>query len=143
AVFLHYVVLQSQARLAAFAKPGSHRQLIVITRAALVAAQRLNHRQRIAAFLKLGVRDTGLAHRFGTADLEEDDVVAVIDHAHLVGLGVAYSDRDVGRHVSGQWPVVSVAACAVRETKNPQPDPDFPTAPFSTWRYGFARDLDA
>src|SRR6185503_17737672 len=42
----------------------------------------------------------GRAQPVGPADLEPDEIVGVVDHAHLVGFGIA--NTDVGRALGGR-----------------------------------------
>ena len=64
----------------------------------LIRALRLDDRQRDTR--RLPSRDSSspsCAQQIGPADLEPDEVVGVVDHAHLVGFGVAHAHARDGR----------------------------------------------
>ena len=61
---------------------------------------RFNHRERDILALELGVRSAQSANELSSPDLAPDQIVRVIHHLHLIGLGVPYPELDgVGSHM--------------------------------------------
>ncbi|PYP57688.1 MAG: hypothetical protein DMD44_09630 [Gemmatimonadetes bacterium] len=75
------------------ADPAAHPDQIVVARRRAEADIDLGHREVHALLLQLFVGDPGLAHQLGAGAIEPDQVVGVVDHAHLIGLGVVDAER--------------------------------------------------
>ena len=95
------------------AEPHAHRrqqlarrpdlELVVVPRRLAVVAVRFDHRQREAVGFHLAIAPAGVAQQIGAADLEPDEVVRVVDDAHLVGFGVAHAHpRDGSGRLNGR-----------------------------------------
>ena len=78
-----------------------HLDLIVVARRLAVLAVRLDDRQREPVGFHLAIGPARVAEQVGAADLEPDEVVRVVDDAHLVGFGVAHAHPD-GREMDGR-----------------------------------------
>ncbi len=71
---------------------------------------RLNHREGDVLALELGVRSAQGTNELGPPDLAPDQIVRVIHHLHLIGLGIPYPKLDgvcrttigFGSHVRGK-----------------------------------------
>jgi len=73
--------------------------LVVIAGRGAIAAGDFDHRENAAVLLfQLAVREAEGAEQFDAADFEPDEVVGIVDDAHLVGLCVADSDFGGYRH---------------------------------------------
>src|SRR5207244_2566249 len=70
--------------------------LLVVLRRRLIGASRLDHRQRESVGLHLPIVPARFAQQIRSPHLEPDEVVRVVDHPHLVGLGVTYADPGDG-----------------------------------------------
>src|SRR5436190_3291350 len=89
---------------------GPNFEFVVIQRRTAVGAGRFNDGQRQAVAFHLTVAPATLAQEIGPSDLEPDQIVRVINDAHLVGFGIAHPDsRDRN-------------ACAQREAVWTAPD---------------------
>src|SRR5204863_299400 len=75
------------------AHPAAHPHQIVVARRGAEANVDLGHREVHALLLQLFVGDAGLAHQLGAGAVEPDQVVGVVDHAHLIGLRVVDAER--------------------------------------------------
>src|SRR5262245_46522675 len=76
---------------------GQHRldvHLLVEADGRAITRACLHHRHVEVLLLERRVRHAELAQQLRAADLEPDEVVAVMDHAHAVRLGVARTDTD-------------------------------------------------
>ena len=85
-------VIKLHAHRRQLPRPRADLHLIVVARALPVFAVRFDHRQLDAVVFHLAVGPAGLAQPVGAANLEPDQIVRVVDHAHLVGFGVAHAD---------------------------------------------------
>src|SRR5882672_4946612 len=73
----------------------AHQDFVIIEHGGLVAATRVNNGDEAIVFaLHFLVGEAELAQQFDAANLEPDEMIRVIDDAHLVSLGVA--DADAG-----------------------------------------------
>src|SRR5690349_13212869 len=69
----------------------AHDNLVVISGRRLVAATSVDHRNEAVVLpLHVTVGKTQLAHIFHAPDLKPDEVIGMIDHPHLIGLGIAH-----------------------------------------------------
>src|SRR4029077_14133691 len=68
--------------------PATHVDQVVVPRRAPVAHAHVGHGEIDTLLLELLVRETRLAHQLRSGAIEPDQVVGVINHAHLVGFGV-------------------------------------------------------
>src|ERR1700732_2292104 len=86
-------------RLASVFQMGLHDNFIVIAGWSFVAAARVDHRnkQTVAAF-HIAIRKSKLPHQFHTPDFKPDEVVGMIDHSHLIGLGIAHPYSRLADH---------------------------------------------
>ena len=78
-------------------------QLVVVPRRPAILAVRLDHRQRHARVFHLAIAPAERPQQVGARHLEPDEVVRVVDDAHLVGFGVA--------DAHGRGPRTAVAHC--------------------------------
>src|SRR5208283_5982193 len=69
-------------------RPDDH-QIVVAGRRLVAAAYFYHGEVHTATLLHLAISESELAHHLHPADFEPDDEVRVLDHSHLVGLGVA------------------------------------------------------
>src|ERR1700730_16573466 len=98
AVVAQNFVSKTDAAAAGFAHTRPDPQQVVVSRRAEIAAARFgNHDITIVLPLHLLVGDTSLAHVLDAPDLEKCEVVAVVDHAHLVGLFIAHAHECFGK----------------------------------------------
>ena len=58
----------------------------------MILTLRLDHRQAHALGLELSISQPGLAQQIGPSHLEPDEIVRVVDHAHLIRFGVTHTD---------------------------------------------------
>src|SRR5579863_7894409 len=71
-------------------RPRLDQDLVVVAGGRFVAAGYVDHRQNASVIgLETAVREADGAQQFHTAQLKPDQVVGVVDDAHLIGLGVA------------------------------------------------------
>src|SRR5256886_2014940 len=75
------------------ADPAADPQQVVVACRRPEAHVDLGHREVDALLLQLLVGDPGLAHQLGAGAVEPDQVVGVVHHAHLIGLGVIDAQR--------------------------------------------------
>ena len=72
--------------------------LVVVSCGGAITALRLNHRQMtVICQLHFLVIEAELTQKLNPANFEPDEIVRVIDNAHLVGLSVANANRAAGR----------------------------------------------
>jgi hypothetical protein len=72
---------------------GADEDLVVVAGGGLVADGGVDDGDAaVGLLLHLFVVQAKLAQKVDTADLEPDQVVGVVDHAHLVGFGVAHAE---------------------------------------------------
>src|SRR5579872_6629290 len=87
----HQLIFKLNERLTNVLHMSAHDDLIVIACRSLVAATRVDHGDAAAVvLLHVAVRKTELPQQFYPPDFEPDKVIRMIDHTHLVGLGVAH-----------------------------------------------------
>src|SRR5262249_19324726 len=80
----------------------SHENLVIVASGAAVATFDVRHEDPEAGILHRTVRKTGNAAKLGAADLEPDEVIAVVHDAHGIGLRIADSQGQVdGSHGIG------------------------------------------
>src|SRR5262245_2364447 len=72
---------------------GPDLQLVVVPRGTRVFAMCFDHRQRNTSLFHLAITPAERPQQIRARDLEPHEVVRVVDHAHLVGLGVADAHR--------------------------------------------------
>src|ERR1039458_8682665 len=114
----HFVGEQHHARVGLF-HPRADDDFLVEPRRRGVAAARLGYRQENAILqLHLLVLEAARFAVLHAADLHPHQVIGVVNHAHLVGFGIAHADaRFVRRHCEqlyaqarprvGRWQMVS------------------------------------
>src|SRR6266478_6188801 len=69
----------------------AHDDLVVISRRRLVAAACVHHgNEAFVIPLHVAVSKSQLTHQFHASDFKPDEVIGMIDHSHLIGLGVAH-----------------------------------------------------
>ncbi len=93
---LHFVD-EAQAAALVFLEPADHLHGVAVFGAASEAAFRPGDHQEVALFFDVGVVEAGVQTEPGARHLEPDHVDRVVNHSHLVGLGVAHLDVDDGR----------------------------------------------
>src|SRR3982074_630112 len=78
---------------------SAHDDFIVITRRSLVAAARIDDGDAAAIFcLHVTIRKTELPQQFHPADFKPNEVIGMIDDAHLVGFRVAHPNTSLSDH---------------------------------------------
>src|SRR4029079_5831762 len=92
----HHLVGELDANRRQHRAPGSHFDVVVVLRRFAIRAVRFDPRQREAVDFHLAIVPARFAQQVGTPDFEPDEVVGVIDDAHLVGFGVAHADSRRG-----------------------------------------------
>src|SRR5256884_1466999 len=70
------------------AHPATHLHQVVVPGGDPVAHADFGDGEVEALLLELLVRQPGLAHQLGPGPVEPDQIVGVVDHAHLVGFGI-------------------------------------------------------
>ena len=91
-------------------------ELIVVATGVHVLARRFDDGQEDACRLQVAIRAAQRAQQIGPANLEPDEVVGVVDHPHLVGLGVSHAHvRARCRRGAGQCRLGHRAACDHRD----------------------------
>src|SRR4029079_5748674 len=75
-------------------RSGADLELIIITGGAAVLGGRLHHRKRDTVRFHRAVGPAGGAEPVASADLEPDQIVGVVDNAHLIRFCIA--DADAG-----------------------------------------------
>jgi hypothetical protein len=75
--------------------------IVVISRSFVAAITFSDDQKSVFIFFHVAVGKSARATEFGAANLEPDQIVRVIDHAHLVGFSVAYPQH-------GLLPLVNV-----------------------------------
>ncbi len=96
-------VLEGHAAAADALDPAGGTNGVAVAGRRAVGEMNAGHQQEQPALLDLGVVKAGLEAEAGARQLAPDDVVGVMDHAHLVGFEVAHLDFDVD--VVGRQPV--------------------------------------
>jgi hypothetical protein len=73
--------------------------LVVVARGGLVAQLHVDDGDvAVVLLLHVAIAEAERAQQLDAADLEPDDEVRVVDHAHLVGLGVAHAELCLADH---------------------------------------------
>src|ERR1700677_1026749 len=85
-----YFVSEPNHRSTRCQQRGLHRQLIVIPRRRAIPYMHIHNRDAATLALHLLVVEPHAANQLHSADLEPDEVVRVIHHAHLIGLSVSH-----------------------------------------------------
>ena len=93
--------------------------LVVVARRLAVLAVRLDDRQREPRLLHLAIAPAERAQQVGARHLEPDEVVRVVDDAHLVGFGVAHAHCDDDR----RGPARASSLTAARRLRPSAPPP--------------------
>src|SRR5439155_11315155 len=89
-----------------------HLDLVVVPRRRAVGALRFDHRQREPLALHLTIAPSVRAQQIGAADFEPDEIVGVVGHTHLVGIGIADAKTRGGlRHAHAATPPGAGSAC--------------------------------
>ena len=70
---------------------GADFHLIIVTCRPAVLAVRVDDRQQHAGLFHFPIGPAERAQQLGARDLEPDEVVGVVDDAHLIGLGVPHA----------------------------------------------------
>ena len=73
------------------AAAGGDFQFVVVRGRPTVFAVRLDHRERHPTVLHLAIRPAQCAEQVGPTNLEPDEIIGVVRHAHLIGFGVAHT----------------------------------------------------
>ena len=121
APFTHHLVGKLHPHRRAQPPVGADLDLIIVARRAPVLALGLDHRQQHAAFFHLAVGPPERAQQLRPRHLEPDEVVGVVDHAHLVRFGIPHAQRGHRcRHVGGY---AAAPAAARRAPGSPRRDP--------------------
>src|SRR5262249_42895315 len=89
-------------------RAGAHIELLVISRRVVILTEHLDDRQRYAGRLHLAVGPARGTQPIGSPDLEPHEIVGVVGHAHLVGIGVAHAHP---RRADGRWLVAHARVC--------------------------------
>src|SRR5437879_1214346 len=72
-------------------EPCAHNDLVIVTGRSLVPAARVDHRnEAVVVLFHVLVRETQLPEQFHSPDFEPDEMIGMIDHSHLIGLGIAH-----------------------------------------------------
>src|SRR5579864_9243395 len=89
-------IAEVHQRLAHVPQIRADKHLIVVTGRRFVAAASVHDRDAAAIILfHFTIRKTQLSQKFHPSHFKPDKVIRVIDHAHLIGLGVAYAYLDL------------------------------------------------
>src|SRR6266481_3642605 len=92
----------SHDAIAGLRNTRSHPQQFVVTRWRKIPATGFGYHDVAVIFgFHLLVFEAERAHQFDAADFKPDQVVGVIDHAHLIGFGVPHSNRRVVIRLAG------------------------------------------
>src|ERR1700688_1202983 len=74
-------------------QPRPHNDLVIIMYRGLVAALRIDDRDEAIVFaLHIFIAEAKLPHQFNPSNFEPDEVIGMVDDAHLVGFGIAHAD---------------------------------------------------
>ena len=76
--------------------PAGHPDRVPVAGRPVIAGLDAGDHQEIAEPLDVGIVEAGGRAEAGAGELEPDHVVGVMDDAHLVGLGIADLDVDLG-----------------------------------------------
>jgi hypothetical protein len=89
-------VTESDGPIPGFRDASANGQELIVTRWLNIAAMGVNdHDVTIVCDFHGFVLDTEGAHQFHATNLEPDEIVRVVNDAHLIGLGVAHPYRSV------------------------------------------------
>ena len=108
----------------------AHDDFVIIVHGSLVAAAGIDDRDEAAVFaLHIFIAEAELAQKFRPAHFKPDEMIGVIDDAHLIGLGVAHADASfihrrcrrlvaIGRSIDAGGRLIgpSILVCAFRGT---------------------------
>jgi hypothetical protein len=75
--------------------PGADGYLVVVTCWEEETAANLGHSQQNAVLLHIAVTDAARAAQFNASDFHPNEVIGVVDHSHLVRLGIPHADARV------------------------------------------------
>src|SRR5687767_10270174 len=93
---LDHVVERDTSR-PCFGERCSHPDPITVSRRGVLTQRCVNHRERDALPLDVGVRRSKLPNEVGPTHFTPDEIIRVIHHLHLVGLGVPHEKLDLAR----------------------------------------------
>src|SRR2546425_469194 len=84
------------------AHPAAYPHEVVVPRGRAVAQLHLGDGEVDALPLELLVRQARFAHQLGAGPVEPDEVIGVVDHPHLIGLGVVDAERYRADHAGAK-----------------------------------------
>src|SRR4029077_4518908 len=101
----HQFVAEVNHGLADVLQTRANDDLVIVQRGSLVAATGVDYRdEAVVLLLHIFVRKPKLPEEFHTTDFEPDEMVRMIDDAHLVGFGVTHANArfiDCGERIDG------------------------------------------
>ena len=93
----HQFISEVDYRLADIFQLRTHDYLIIVTDGRFVPAAGIDHSYEASIVLfHIAIGKAELAEQFNASDLEPDEMIGMINHAHLIGLGVANPQAGFG-----------------------------------------------
>src|SRR3989441_10179215 len=112
-LFRSHRVTEGHTSRGEVAHPAAYPHEVVVPRGRAVAQLHLGDGEVDALPLELLVRQARFAHQLGAGPVEPDEVIGVVDHPHLIGLGVVDAERYRADHAGAKS--ASLSAITLRE----------------------------